>query len=548
MHGLYKNYIDKPSCVILCVLPANADAATQQAAAWAHEADPEGERTLAVVTKIDKAEANDPTLADRLRGLGANAWRFPLGVVAMRNAAATATAGRADVDAAEAACFAAQPALAALPPAEAAATLGAAALVARLVAIQGAAVRAALPGATAAVRDALAADRRALAALPATVKSVADAAVAFAALSGAALAVVNDVLDARYEKLHAFAALRAPAGPAAPPAEALAQRFGALRTPAGCAAPPAAALALHVPPRLADAEAAFAAAARAALPPVMAPAFTAALTRALREARGVALPDGQSPGVLSALVEADVAALGPPAEALVDAAHALLARLADAVATEIFGAFPALAARARAALAELLADAAAAARDHIAEQLDLEAVPFTLDPAYGAALDRMASWAAARAEAAAAAPPKPGQVFVPAPWTDAALEAIVDGRPPAPGTFVAAACGAPAPAAPVALDADAVLATQKRLFAYRHVLVRRFVDQVAGYVRLRFPRALRARLVPTINAAVWEAPGPKAPPPLLALMAEPEALAAERRRLSERVKLLTKAAEELRRA
>ena len=55
--ALYMKYMKDKTCVILCVMPANADAATNEALAWAREVDFEGERTVGVVTKIDKVRA-----------------------------------------------------------------------------------------------------------------------------------------------------------------------------------------------------------------------------------------------------------------------------------------------------------------------------------------------------------------------------------------------------------------------------------------------------------------------------------------------------------
>jgi hypothetical protein len=82
---LYFKYIKEESCVTLCSLPANVDMETQEAKAWADEVDPDGKRTLGVVTKIDKADSTDKLLGERLLGIGRNSWAFKLGTVAMRN-------------------------------------------------------------------------------------------------------------------------------------------------------------------------------------------------------------------------------------------------------------------------------------------------------------------------------------------------------------------------------------------------------------------------------------------------------------------------------
>ena len=46
-------YIEKKNCIILAVTPANTDVATSDALQLAKEVDPEGRRTLGVLTKID---------------------------------------------------------------------------------------------------------------------------------------------------------------------------------------------------------------------------------------------------------------------------------------------------------------------------------------------------------------------------------------------------------------------------------------------------------------------------------------------------------------
>lgn len=47
------NFIEKPNAIILAVTPANTDMATSDALQMAREVDPQGLRTLGVITKID---------------------------------------------------------------------------------------------------------------------------------------------------------------------------------------------------------------------------------------------------------------------------------------------------------------------------------------------------------------------------------------------------------------------------------------------------------------------------------------------------------------
>jgi len=53
---LVLQYVSKPNCIILAVTPANTDLATSDALNLAREVDPEGERTIGVLTKTDLVE------------------------------------------------------------------------------------------------------------------------------------------------------------------------------------------------------------------------------------------------------------------------------------------------------------------------------------------------------------------------------------------------------------------------------------------------------------------------------------------------------------
>ncbi|XP_064487986.1 dynamin-1-like protein [Ornithodoros turicata] len=57
IHGLVLKYISNPNAIILAVTPANTDFATSEAMKLAREVDPEGRRTLAVITKLDLMDA-----------------------------------------------------------------------------------------------------------------------------------------------------------------------------------------------------------------------------------------------------------------------------------------------------------------------------------------------------------------------------------------------------------------------------------------------------------------------------------------------------------
>eukprot|EP00928_Gymnodinium_smaydae_P031141 TRINITY_DN22958_c1_g4_i1.p1 TRINITY_DN22958_c1_g4~~TRINITY_DN22958_c1_g4_i1.p1 ORF type:complete len:910 (-),score=203.84 TRINITY_DN22958_c1_g4_i1:78-2807(-) len=60
---LILSYVTRPNCLVLAVVPANADLATSDALAIAREVDPQGQRTIGVVTKLDLMDAGSDSLA-----------------------------------------------------------------------------------------------------------------------------------------------------------------------------------------------------------------------------------------------------------------------------------------------------------------------------------------------------------------------------------------------------------------------------------------------------------------------------------------------------
>lgn len=53
---MVKFYISNPNTIILCVIPGNVDLANSDALKLARIVDPNGERTVGVVTKLDLME------------------------------------------------------------------------------------------------------------------------------------------------------------------------------------------------------------------------------------------------------------------------------------------------------------------------------------------------------------------------------------------------------------------------------------------------------------------------------------------------------------
>lgn len=57
IYELIVSFISNPNSLILAVTPATTDLATSEALKLAREVDPEGRRTLAVITKLDLMDA-----------------------------------------------------------------------------------------------------------------------------------------------------------------------------------------------------------------------------------------------------------------------------------------------------------------------------------------------------------------------------------------------------------------------------------------------------------------------------------------------------------
>lgn len=59
IRNLIIKYIGNPNSIILAVTAANTDMATSEAIKMSKEVDPDGRRTLAVVTKLDLMDAGE---------------------------------------------------------------------------------------------------------------------------------------------------------------------------------------------------------------------------------------------------------------------------------------------------------------------------------------------------------------------------------------------------------------------------------------------------------------------------------------------------------
>ena len=90
LRDLYAKYCTSPSCTIICVLPATEDVTTQIARGWCREWDPKGDRSIGVLTKSDRVN-DHKELCDRVAGIGRNNAGFRLGFVALRNSSSPTT-------------------------------------------------------------------------------------------------------------------------------------------------------------------------------------------------------------------------------------------------------------------------------------------------------------------------------------------------------------------------------------------------------------------------------------------------------------------------
>ena len=64
---LVRDYIEKPNCIILAISPANVDLANSDSLRLARKIDPQGRRTIGVLTKLDLMDAGTNAL-DILNG------------------------------------------------------------------------------------------------------------------------------------------------------------------------------------------------------------------------------------------------------------------------------------------------------------------------------------------------------------------------------------------------------------------------------------------------------------------------------------------------
>ena len=214
--NLWTKYIEDEGCVILCVVPANADVGTQEAYTIAREVDPTGKRTIGVVTKMDTIEeADGPTIVARLSGEGQNAWKFAMGCHAIRNRNQTEITNkitRDEVDAEEDKFFSTHKELFRMPQDQRASILGFPSLVKDLTGVQSRMIRDGLPRVKKDIRTLLEAKRRELNALPPNVASEVQAQNALRKLTADLRGCIDKLYRVEYDDLPDFGGAKCPPG------------------------------------------------------------------------------------------------------------------------------------------------------------------------------------------------------------------------------------------------------------------------------------------------------------------------------------------------
>jgi hypothetical protein len=99
VRNMVQAYMKNPRSIILTVVPANVDIATQEIVQMAHDLDPDGERTLGVLTKPDLVDKGaEEKVIDLIRGKD---MQVKLGWVIVRNLGQSELCGGVCRDAAE---------------------------------------------------------------------------------------------------------------------------------------------------------------------------------------------------------------------------------------------------------------------------------------------------------------------------------------------------------------------------------------------------------------------------------------------------------------
>ncbi|CAI5987747.1 unnamed protein product [Closterium sp. NIES-65] len=288
------HYITPEESVILNVLAAEVDFTTCESIVMSQEVDEDGDRTLAVVTKVDRAPDG---LYEKIQG---NSVRIGLGYVCVRNKT-DADASHDDARRAEAAFFNNHPELSQIEPH----CLGIPALAQRLTEIQAKRVADSIPRIRQAIQKALVGKESELEIIP------------FAATSNAsALGIVSSTIQKRRDMMSGV----------------IGGKYGPFQSDD----------AMHYAARLHEKFNKFEVQMRGVLPDFLGTDYSERCKEALKEVAGISLPNMFDQAVVKQLVQEVVDSVEGPCLLLVNDCFAYATEVQQAVASHICGIYPGL--------------------------------------------------------------------------------------------------------------------------------------------------------------------------------------------------------------
>ncbi|CAI5950106.1 unnamed protein product [Closterium sp. NIES-64] len=292
--AMIMNYITPKESVILNVLAAEVDFSTCESIVMSQEVDPDGDRTLAVVTKVDRAPDG---LYEKIQS---NSVRIGLGYLCVRNKT-DADATHDDARRAEAVFFNTHPELSQIESH----SLGIPALAERLTEIQAKRVADSIPRIRQAIQKALAAKESELQTIPLAATS-----------SAAALGVISSAIQQRRDLMSGV----------------ISGRYGSFQSDEE----------MLYAARLHERFNKFEAEMREALPNFLGKEYTERCKEALKEVAGISLPNMLDQVVVGQLVQEVVDSIEGLCLLLVNDCFAYATEVQQAVASHACGIYPGL--------------------------------------------------------------------------------------------------------------------------------------------------------------------------------------------------------------
>lgn len=510
--AMYAKHINSPACVIVVVMTATEDSATQLARGIAKEADPAGIRTIGVLTKVDRCTDGMEDVVRRMKGEGANGLRFKLGAVALRNPKDDTPASRTReaADAEEARFFTSHPLLCTLDTE----LWGLSTLASKLAQVQLERYSASVPGLRLQIEARLAEAEKELKSLPEMPATAGEAQRLYLRRVYGFMGLIGEVKDLRYDQLERLVAPSATAAAAAAAGDetAGAGAVGAVSTLAAAAeASSSADASFHFMPRLMELCEKFRGDVDAVARPLLNSTFHAHVKAKYRERRGKSLDDVHIPAVFDDLLREEVALLKAPVMKLLNGVHTLMRGAAVKLAKLHFRSSERLSNAISSVLEAMLLHSKHECAERLDELLLQEATPFTVNHYYAETLAKLqgdeyrAAWLSKAC--------REGGIFTEAhavdPDDDESVAAWALSLDPEDES------SAHTPPCPElgSNEQEAIVALQLRLYSYRKVVQKRFVDQVGGLLRLKFPLRLAeegARILESSIRLSSEAPNTSA--------------------------------------